>query len=148
MTISTKRGTLDLTKHIDPQFIEQILAMGSWLLDADGYIRHVCKATRKHLRLHRVIYEFQHGPISVDIQIDHIDGNRANNFLSNLRLVTSHHNQWNRRTAKGYSWYKRDKKWQAVICVNNQGKHLGYFDTEAEARQAYLDAKAIYHVIP
>ena len=77
--------------------------------------------------------------------VDHIDGNRLNNSLDNLRWVTSSENQHNRRTAKGYHWDEEKQKWKAGIRVNNKKIHLGYFDTEEEARQAYLDAKKIYH---
>jgi hypothetical protein len=148
MTVSTRLGTLDLTKHIDKQYIEPVLQFGSWYVSTgDGYIQHKCNASKKHLYLHRFVYELAYGSIPEGLQIDHIDGNRTNNFLSNLRLVSHQQNQWNRHTAKGYTWHKPAKKWMAYIILNNKKKHLGYYDTEAEARQAYLDAKKIYHVI-
>jgi hypothetical protein len=147
-TISTRLGTLDLAKHIDPQFIETVLAMGSWYVSTgSGYIKHTCNATKKTLRLHRFVYELAHGSIPVGLQIDHIDGNRTNNYLCNLRVVSHQHNQWNHTKAKGYYWNKQSKKWMAYIYLNDNQKYLGCFNTEAEARQAYLDAKAIYHVI-
>ena len=80
-------------------------------------------------------------------QIDHIDHNRLNNSMDNLRVVTNQHNHMNRSKVKGYSWDKGCKKWRVRIKVNNKRKHLGYFDTEEEARAAYLAAKAKYHVI-
>lgn len=148
-TISTKCGNLDLTKHIDSQFIETVLAMGSWHIhNSRGYIEHMCKSTKLKLRLHRVVYELQHGAIPAGLQIDHIDCCRTNNFLSNLRVVTHQQNQWNRIQTKGYRWDKNSHKWRASIKLNNKSKSLGSFSTESEARQAYLDAKAIYHVIP
>jgi hypothetical protein len=149
MTISTKRGTLDLAKHIDPEYIEQVLAMGSWhVATGDGYIKHMCKSTKKTLSLHRFVYELAYGPIPEGLQIDHIDGNRTNNFLSNLRVVTNQQNHFNETKAKGYSWHKQNKKWTAYINLNDKKMHLGCYDSEAEARTAYLDAKKIYHQIP
>lgn len=77
--------------------------------------------------------------------VDHIDGDRLNNNLDNLRWVTRSENSHNQRRAKGYSFDKIAKKWKAVITFNNKKKHIGYYDTKAEARLAYLDAKKIYH---
>ena len=76
--------------------------------------------------------------------IDHKDQNRQNNNLNNLRIATKQQNNWNRKT-KGCFWNKNRNKWQAQICVNNKSKYLGQFDSEEDARLAYLTAKPIYH---
>lgn len=52
----------------------------------------------------------------------------------------------NRKGTKGYCWHKGHKKWMAYIRNNKILIHLGYFDIEAEAAQAYQKAKLIYHV--
>lgn len=102
---------------------------------------------KKYLK-HRIIaYAF----LGLDInnptqQIDHIDHNKINNQVSNLRIVTNQENNFN-RICKGYYWNKRDKKWIARICVNFNTIHLGCFDTEDKARLAYIEAKEKYHVI-
>lgn len=80
--------------------------------------------------------------------IDHIDGDRKNNNIENLRVVTHQQNHFNRTTAKGYYWHKGSKKWEARITVDGKRYYIGSFDTEEEARQAYLNAKEIYHMIP
>ena len=80
-------------------------------------------------------------------EIDHINGVRTDNRISNLRVVTRQQNQWNRKTAKGYSWFKALNKWRADICINSKLIYLGLFNTEQEARNAYLAAKEIYHKI-
>ena len=96
--------------------------------------------------LHRVIgYLF----LGLDIDnpeqcIDHIDGDRKNNNLENLRIVNNQQNHWNMTRAKGYSWCKQMKKWRTRVGT----KIIGYYENEEEARQVYLDAKKIYHVIP
>jgi len=79
--------------------------------------------------------------------IDHIDGNKLNNAFDNLRVVSNQGNQFNRPTAKGYSWNKARGKWEAQIRINKKNKHLGCYDTEEAARAAYLAAKEKYHVI-
>ena len=52
----------------------------------------------------------------VDKQVDHVDGQRLNNSLTNLRIVTNQQNQWNRSTAKGYC--KQNNKWRSQIMLN------------------------------
>jgi hypothetical protein len=84
---------------------------------------------------------------NTDHQIDHVDGDRLHNAFSNLRVVSSQGNCLNRSTAKGYCWHKVRGKWQAQIKINYKQKHLGYFETEEEARAAYLAAKDELHVI-
>jgi hypothetical protein len=101
---------------------------------------------KKH-KVHRLVAQAYLDNYANDLEVDHIDGCRINNQISNLRMVTHQQNHFNRTTAKGYIWNKRDKKWQAYIKINGKQKHLGYFDTEAEARDAYLTAKKILHII-
>jgi len=79
--------------------------------------------------------------------VDHINGIRTDNRVENLRQVTNHQNQWNRTKAKGYTWHKPTKKWKAQIQLNGKPIHLGCYNTEEEARNAYLRAKKIHHVI-
>jgi hypothetical protein len=79
-------------------------------------------------------------------QIDHINGDRADNRIINLREVTNQQNSFNQK-AKGYHWNKNANKWESQIGLNGKSIGLGYFDTELEARQAYLEAKKIYHII-
>ena len=78
-------------------------------------------------------------------EIDHINGVRDDNRIVNLRAVTKNENQWNRLTAKGYYWNKKAQKWKSQIQLNNKVIYLGLFNTEQEARNAYLAAKEIYH---
>jgi hypothetical protein len=80
-------------------------------------------------------------------QIDHLNGKKHDNRIENLRSVTNQQNQWNKINAKGYYYNKRDKVWQSQIKRDGKTKNLGSFDTEEEARQAYLEAKKIYHII-
>ena len=44
-------------------------------------------------------------------------------------------------TVKGYSWDAQKQKWKARLKVNQLLQHLGYFDREEDAHQAYLVAK-------
>jgi len=79
--------------------------------------------------------------------IDHIDGNKTNNKIENLRDITNQQNGFNRTTAKGYSWHKQKQKYISRIRLNGRNIYLGYFTTESEGRDAYLKAKEKYHII-
>lgn len=80
------------------------------------------------------------------IELDHIDRDKSNNVICNLRISNRTHQQFN-RGAKGYYQYKRTGKWVARIQINYKTICLGTFNTEEEARQAYLQAKSKYHFI-
>ena len=74
-----------------------------------------------------------------------INGIKDDNRICNLRSVTNQQNCFNRTNAKGYTWNKRHSKWMSKIKVNSKTINLGYYNTEQEARNAYLAAKEIYH---
>ena len=116
--------------------------------DNDGYNR--IKIKGKSYKRHRLVMAAYKPAFDINNtkhHIDHIDHNRLNNSMDNLRVVTNQHNHFNRSNTKGYSWNKALGKWRAYIRVNKKRKHLGYFDTEEEARGAYLKGKEKYHVI-
>jgi hypothetical protein len=82
-------------------------------------------------------------------RLDHIDGVRSNNRLSNLRPATQAQNCANRRTSgryqKGAHFHRRDRLFEARICKEGRTLHLGCFKTEAEAHAAYCQAAAELH---
>jgi len=93
------------------------------------------------LGLHNIV-----GASGADDCIDHIKGNKLDNSVEKLRITTHQGNTHNQLRAKGYSWHKQNKKFQAQIKVNKKTIHLGYYDTEEDARQAYLTGKEKYHI--
>lgn len=104
---------------------------------------------RKLLRVHRVIFAMHHGYFPA--LIDHIDRNKLNNKIENLRAANHQINALNSNLRKDSSslftgvTYKKDKKrWKAYIKEDYVQKHLGYFDTKeqaAEARANYMKDK-------
>ncbi len=116
--------------------------------DRYGYIEcRVYYATKPFfIRSHRLAWFLHYGSLPIN-QVDHIDGDRSNNKIDNLRDVSNQQNHWNRTNAKGYYWNKSSNKFCGVIRINGKTKHLGLFNTEQEARNAYLKAKETYHVI-
>lgn len=140
-----------ILKYIDENHIFIKLKNNDWkeismYNDLDGYKR--LSINRKPRGLHRVLaylflgLEFE----NKEQHIDHINGIRDDNRLENLRIVSQQQNKWNLKNIKGYRL--KGNKYEAKIGVNNKQIHLGYYNTEEEARQAYLDAKSIYHVLP
>ena len=73
------------------------------------------------------------------VDVDHIDRNTSNNTAWNLRLVSRRINTQNRRTFNGGT-SKVGKRWRSRIRVKREVRHLGYFDTELEAQEAYKKA--------
>tara|TARA_S200002703_G_scaffold139229_2_gene129837 strand:- start:528 stop:992 length:465 start_codon:yes stop_codon:yes gene_type:complete len=94
---------------------------------------------------HHFAWFWVNGNVDVD-EIDHINQNKLDNRICNLRNVTHQANMWNSK-GKGYTYHKHSKKYYAKIRLNNKVISLGYYDTPEEARQAYLNAKQKYHVI-
>jgi hypothetical protein len=78
-----------------------------------------------------------------DKKIDHINGQVLDNRKTNLRVVTSQQNNFNRRKSKGSSVYKgvhlckKTNKWRASIQFNKKKYCLGYHDNEKDAALAY-----------
>jgi len=119
----------------------------------DGYnyigVGNMNDKNKRMIQRHRIMgYAFLNLDIeNSKLEIDHIDVNRINNHISNLRIVSKQQNQFNRTKAKGFHYNKRIKKYQAYIGVNSKMIFLGLYTTEEEAHQAYLNAKIIYHPI-
>lgn len=117
-------------------------------LRKDGYKQLCMKLNKKVYRLlghHFAWYCFYK---TTDFeQLDHINTIRSDNRIQNLRIVNNQQNCFNKKTTKGYYYCKQTNKYRATICYNYKIIALGRFDTEQEARQAYLQAKEKYHVI-
>ena len=79
-----------------------------------------------------------------DFDVEHKDEDKMNNRLDNLRLATRSQNKANQRKSKGYCFCKQTGRWLATIKVAGKQFNLGRFDTEEEARQAYVSAKLHY----
>jgi len=108
----------------------------------NGYLK-VC-LDKRYYKLHRVIWVMHFGEIPDGLLIDHIDGNGFNNNISNLRLATDSENQRNRSKRssasskyKGVNYDKVRKKWKAEFRVDGVSYHIGRFETEDAAKEAY-----------
>ena len=118
------------------------LAIGavSGAINLKGY--RMIKIRSKSYAAHRLAWLIVYGDLPEFV--DHKDGNRTNNAISNLRPATRSQNgancgprQRNKYGLKGVSRHPNGK-WLAQIQVNKRKLHLGLFDTAELASQAYL----------
>ncbi len=94
--------------------------------------------------IHRIVAnEFIDNPFDKEC-VDHIDHDRSNNTVPNLRWVTqgeNHMNMTKRSQAssiyKGVYWCKQKHKWHAIIKTNGKQTHIGFYELEKNAAEAY-----------
>jgi hypothetical protein len=104
------------------------------------------KLFHQHFYSHRIIWKMVHG--EDPIEVDHIDGNKSNNSISNLREASRNTNLMNRpltkRNTSGITgvWFSKGKqKWTAAIKSNSKAIYLGVFDSKNDAAKARRDAE-------
>ncbi len=112
-------------------------------IDSEGY--RVVRADGVNYRAHRIVWLMSFGRWPTHM-LDHVNGDRADNRLSNLREATNSQNQMNKkRQARGASGYKgvaiirRRGRIQYRPGVTLNGKHrvFGYYDDPREAYEVY-----------
>lgn len=113
-----------------------------------GYLRGSLKG--RVFLAHRVAWAYAHNEWPSSF-IDHINHNRADNRLANLRLATmtqNHGNRLSKRPLKGaylnYVTTDGRERWKAIITVENKRFNLGTFGSEYEAHVAYRAAAIKY----
>ena len=97
----------------------------------------------KSFRIHRLVaIAFLDNPENKK-NVDHINNDRLDNNVKNLRFASSQENSRNRQLSnrntsgiKGVHWHKRYKKWHAQIKLNGKKIHIGYFNSLDEAKTA------------
>ena len=113
--------------------------------DHEGYLQ-VCIDWGKY-KVHRLAWLYVHGTWP-SAHIDHINGVKTDNRIDNLREATDAFNQQNRSAKGGTLGTRKVKstgKWTAGIGFNWEYHRLGYFDSQEEAHNAYLEAKKKLH---
>ena len=111
------------------------------LLGKNGYYYAGVAGKREYI--HRLVYIYHNGSIPDGHFIDHIDRNRQNNRIENLRAVSKQQNTFNVSNTKGYIVVKG--KYVANIRVNNKYYTIGTYLTPEEATNAYQEVKLIAH---
>lgn len=125
--------------------------MGSQTKNQDHYLKlHI---DQKSYLAHRIAYFIMTGR-DPDLLVDHKDGNRYNNSITNLRLATHSQNGQNRRHTKpngsgslipGVTYFKRFQKWRVMLRKNNRLQFFGYFSTQSEAEAYCLKVRRDFY---
>jgi hypothetical protein len=118
-------------------------------LDTQGY-RRIGLGNRLY-KAHRLAWYLCTGNWPKD-EIDHINGNRDDNRIANLRQADRYINTQNASIRSdnstgfaGVSFYKPTRKWKAQIGHSSVKLHLGYFDSPSDAHAVYVAAKMELH---
>lgn len=97
---------------------------------SEGYI--MTKVKNRTIAVHRLVFLMQHGYLPA--VIDHINGNRSDNRIENLRSCTKAENSRNQRLRstntsgiKNVRWYKAHSTWQVSMRIDGKEKHFGYY---------------------
>ena len=120
--------------------------------DEYGYhiisVYHLSKV--KNIKVHKLIYECFNGLVNLStknggegLTIDHIDGNKLNNSINNLQLLSTRLNtQKSRNKTSIYTGVTFDSKWNSYytrIVFERKTKHIGTFKNELDAAKAFDD---------
>lgn len=129
-------------------------ALGSVAGTVTSYGYKRIKILGKLHMAHRLVWLWYYGEWPKE-QIDHVNGDKLDNRIKNLRLATIPENGQNSRVRSsnthGYLGVSRSSKnnkskpWKAEIVSDNKKHYLGIFSTPEEAHAAYVEAKARLH---
>lgn len=107
----------------------------------NGY--RVIRIGRRQYKIHRLAWLYTHGCWPAD-QIDHINCDRADNRLANLREATGAQNSANQRGRARHgmkgAYLCADGRWLSTIALGGRRRHLGRFQTQEDAHAAYARA--------
>jgi len=119
-----------------------------WHVKKDGYMyrnastEELKRGMPRSIAMHRQLMGFPKGKT-----VDHINHDKLDNRLCNLRVASYADNQANRRKLKrasskykGVRYHRRDNVWHAYIIARGKQEHLGTFKSEKDAAQAYNSA--------
>jgi hypothetical protein len=114
----------------------------------EPYVR-VKIGKERHL-IHRVIYLMHYGYMPKIV--DHIDNNKSNNKIENLREVTKSQNCLNKKirkdnllNIKNVYFYKPNKKYAVKISINGKPQHIGYFEDLELAELVAIESRNKFH---
>jgi len=136
-------------KRVDtPKYLKSIIRKTGYC-----YVNLFKDGNRKQYAIHQLvaIAFLNHKRQGHKIVVDHINHNKSDNRLCNLRVVTHRENISHRKTKSkskytGVYWLKKEKKWRSYIGIDGKMKYLGRFNCELDAHKAYQSAlKELHH---
>jgi hypothetical protein len=102
--------------------------------------------------VHKIIWEMHNGKVPNGMQVDHINQNKLDNRLENLRLATPAQNNHNSSRSGGNSGYKgvykagwKEGKWFAKLTIGGKQRYFGTHDSEESAAEAVNKAYRDLH---
>lgn len=126
-------------------FNVEILKPYKWYLRPDGYVA-TNNYNNKYMYLHKLLC-----PCKKNECVDHIDRNKLNNTIENLRTANKTENAMNKGMRNnntsgkvGVHWSNENSKWCAMICVYKKHINLGYFDSYEDAVNCRVNAENKY----
>lgn len=110
--------------------------------------RRAVRINGQSIYVHRLIFLFHHG--YMPLEVDHIDTNRHNNRIENLRAATSAQNQRNKSLQRNNtSGHKNVRwvngKWAVELKINGKAKYFGRFEDLELAALMASEARDKYH---
>lgn len=94
----------------------------------------------KYLLIHRAVWIYHNGEIPDNMFIDHIDCDKTNNRIENLRLVSKAQNAFNSNVrkdnvsgVKNVRWNEATKSWRVKMTLDGKTRHFGLYATLEEA---------------
>lgn len=116
------------------------------LTDTRGYltVKLHKDGVKKSFKVHQLVAMafLNHKPDGMSRVVDHINNNKLDNKLNNLQVISQRENSSKDKKGisskyVGVSKRKDMNKWRARMLINGVDTHLGYFDTELQAKKAY-----------
>lgn len=135
-------GKLYWKNHWCKNVLPQIMDKEADTIDQDGYKK--VSLNNQPVAVHRLIYLIENHFFPLPkYMLDHINGDRTDNRISNLRVVSNRQNQLNQRRHRegklpGAYLIKSSGKWRSLFHLHGRSLHLGCFNTELEAHQRYI----------
>jgi hypothetical protein len=142
----TQKLLQDVFSYQDGELIRKGKVAGS--INKRGY-RCIYLDTKIY-KAHRLIFLYHHGYLPE--QVDHVDGNKLNNRIENLRAANNSVNMMNRGLmknntsgSKGVFWCKDYQKWRVAVRINKKLRSFGRFEDIELAELVAIEVRNKYH---
>lgn len=117
-------------------------------VNKDGYLQ--TSIYKRKYYVHRLVFLYHYGFLPKSI--DHINTEKQDNRIENLREATLAENNcnilWNKRNTSGVkdvSWHSKNKKWIVTVRHNKKSMYFGSYQDLETAKQAAINARNKYH---
>lgn len=135
-------------KRVAHQNKQYLVGQEAGSIHKTGY-RHITWMGKVY-KAHRLIFMLHHGYLPPEV--DHINGNRQDNRIKNLRAADRSQNQCNRGVLasntsgySGVSWHNKSKSWLVRVMKYGKTKNVGYFKDLEFAGLVATEARSLYH---